>query len=254
LVALVLIVRDSTKTERDDTETIDVPDSLSHFFESLVGFFMLFLGVYGLRRAYRKRHQFEGHERIDCCDIHHLTQLATTDVEEEDGFKDEEGFRDAHLHNDTESRSDKVLKDDNVQHSHSSSLDLEGKDSTSSSTQESNCLKRWMDSGRRLSVRGLAVFAGVIHGLAGPGGVLAVIPAVQLHNWILATLFLSCFCLSSTVTMGCFACFYGSCSRGVGKRTQLEFQIHLFSSSFSILVGITWLVLLGMGKLDDVFP
>ena len=110
---------------------------------------------------------------------------------------------------------------------------------------------------RRISTKTLAFCIGIVHGLAGPGGVLGVIPAVQLQNWKLATIYLTCFCVSSTFTMGCFATMYAACSSrlvGNGADIRREFQIECFSACLSILVGITWLTLLSLGKLEDVFP
>jgi hypothetical protein len=135
---------------------------------------------------------------------------------------------------------------------HSSSIDLEAANSVGSD-KPSSCLGRFVDSCRQMSVQMIAVLAGILHGFAGPGAILAVVPAVQLHNWKLATLFLTCFCVTSTLTMGCFGCVYGSFTRGVGRRAHLEYQIHLFSASLSVLVGILWLVLIATGKMDDVF-
>jgi hypothetical protein len=51
LVGIVLIVL-SRKIKED---TVNVPDQLTVFFESLVGIFMLLLGGYGIRRAWNKR-------------------------------------------------------------------------------------------------------------------------------------------------------------------------------------------------------
>ena len=106
----------------------------------------------------------------------------------------------------------------------------------------------------------MATLAGIVHGLAGPGGVLGVIPAVQLHDARLASLYLATFCASSTVTMGTFALLYGNGSAcmvgggGGGVQGQREFIIESLSALLSILVGLLWLALLSLGKLDDVFP
>jgi hypothetical protein len=99
----------------------------------------------------------------------------------------------------------------------------------------------------------MAIWVGIIHGLAGPGGVLGVIPAVQLHDLKLASIYLGCFCISSTLTMGIFAATYGVLSARLGQGTQRGFQIECVSASLSILVGIVWLTLLSIGKLDDLF-
>ncbi len=53
--------------------------------------------------------------------------------------------------------------------------------------------------------RVVAFVIGVVHGIAGPGGILGVLPAVQLHSWQKASLYLGTFCLASTLIMvrGC---------------------------------------------------
>ena len=81
-----------------------------------------------------------------------------------------------------------------------------------------------------------------------------MIPAIQLHNGRLATLYLFCFCVSSTLTMGAFAVLYGTFSKRLGEQTHSAFKIEILSASLSLLVGVTWLFLLSIGKLEDVFP
>jgi len=101
----------------------------------------------------------------------------------------------------------------------------------------------------------LAIAAGIIHGAAGPGGVLGVIPAVQLRNGRLAFVYLSTFCLTSTLVMGGFAAFYarfsGWLAGGAGSRA---FLVEVGSAFLSFAVGVAWLVLLSVGKLEDIFP
>ena len=273
LVGVVLILRDYSQhsngddgSDDNDEDVIDMPDSVSHFFESLVGFFMLFLGIYGFRRALRLRHEYQG--RIPL----------SSEIEDVDDDDDEDGVtpveiieKRTHYHDDPHHRHEATLDtlvdmvvSDTPSRQQSTSVDAERHGHTmmnaielSGSTRRDRrgwCGMELFDASRRFSAKSMAVLAGVIHGLAGPGGVLGVIPAVQLHDWKLATIYLGCFCISSTITMGCFACFYGLFSSTVGRRTHLEFHIHCFSSSLSILVGITWLVLLSLGKLEDVFP
>jgi len=88
-----------------------------------------------------------------------------------------------------------------------------------------------------------------------------VLPAVQLHDGWLASIFLGCFCLSSTLTMGVFATVYGALtSKLVGQAeisenpTRREFWVEFISAILSVIVGVVWIVLLSTGKLEDVFP
>ncbi|KAL7537323.1 hypothetical protein ACHAWF_005736 [Thalassiosira exigua] len=107
----------------------------------------------------------------------------------------------------------------------------------------------------------LALCAGVLHGVAGPGGVLGVIPAVQLRDATLAATYLGSFCVTSTFVMGTFAASYGTLSEwmaGSGRRRggggDRVYVVQLGSALLSICVGIVWLVLLALGRLDEVFP
>mmetsp|Transcript_12473 Transcript_12473/g.16358 ORF Transcript_12473/g.16358 Transcript_12473/m.16358 type:complete len:330 (+) Transcript_12473:91-1080(+) len=99
----------------------------------------------------------------------------------------------------------------------------------------------------------LAFSVGVVHGIAGPGGVLGVLPAVQLHDWEKSSLYLGSFCLASTLIMGVFAALYGEITHRMSSTERMHFILTVVSASFSIAVGILWLVLLSLGKLDEFF-
>ena len=107
------------------------------------------------------------------------------------------------------------------------------------------CRRHFCSAGSALSL-----IAGLVHGLAGPGGVLGVLPAVQIRNPFLGSMYLITFCLFSTLTMGCFAAGYG---RLFAKRIGWEFRIECISACLSLVVGILWLILVGTGKMEEVF-
>ena len=107
---------------------------------------------------------------------------------------------------------------------------------------------------QRVSAGWIALLMGIVHGLAGPGGVLGVIPAVQLHDWKLALLYLLTFCITSTFIMGVFALVYGALTSKIGgSALRREFWIEFLSACLSLTVGIIWLVLVPLDKLDDIF-
>jgi hypothetical protein len=255
VVGISLIVFDYHRSQQqqtgdEDSAVLEVPDFLTHCFESLVGIFMLFLGMYGFQRALQKRYEFHGRQAVSTRDEDDEYDDCTSELElcEQPHDKIDLSQTKENSHAVSLVSFAHVVADH--EHSHEFDTMKNSNRPVHVTTQRSSDLCRT----QQCSAKSLAILVGIVHGLAGPGGVLGVIPAVQLHDWKLASLYLGCFCLSSTITMGCFASVYGSCCSRLSMTTNLEFQIHCFSSSLSILVGITWLVLLSVGKLEDVFP
>ncbi|KAF0709688.1 hypothetical protein AaE_012808 [Aphanomyces astaci] len=99
-----------------------------------------------------------------------------------------------------------------------------------------------------------ALIVGIIHGIAGPGGILGVMPAVRYHNWLRSMVYLGTFCLTSIIIMGLFAALYGELTSRLGQRsTIIAFRINVFSAVLSIGVGILWITLVALGKMKAVF-
>mmetsp|Transcript_26881 Transcript_26881/g.45333 ORF Transcript_26881/g.45333 Transcript_26881/m.45333 type:complete len:326 (-) Transcript_26881:26-1003(-) len=95
---------------------------------------------------------------------------------------------------------------------------------------------------------------GLLHGVAGPGGILGVLPAVEMQNWRYSCLYLGSFILTSTLSMGTFAALYGEVTKRIGATAEsMELALSVFSSAMSIVVGTVWLVLSLVGKLDTFF-
>lgn len=318
-VGSVLILWDYQKEGhdgRDDDDTIDMPESVQSFFESIVGIFLLLLGIHGLVSAVNLRREY------------------SLDVLEERGAVDANTMQsNRHLlggptpaGNESNQNEVRPIPPSRLDSMRSVELGILGSfDSTSRLSESSHSSSRvrpsvvvtpdedpYMDnvtyptttdqdihnhphdhghyfgdhlccsrsmlcffeifcflptcraSGRSLcltcteyeiSRKVLSVGIGIIHGVAGPGGVLGVIPAVQLHDWKLAFVYLGTFCLTSTLVMGTFAATYGLLSSKVSNGVaNFEFRMNVFSSCLSIAVGILWLVLLSLGKLHEFFP
>ena len=61
--------------------------------------------------------------------------------------------------------------------------------------------------------------------------------------------------------MGVFATIYGALTSRLVRQQRLadntarrELLVEILSACLSVLVGILWIVLLAVGKLEDVFP
>ena len=100
----------------------------------------------------------------------------------------------------------------------------------------------------------VAYFIGVLHGIAGPGTILGVIPAVEMHSWHATALYLVSFIAASTCCMGFFASIFGEVTRRAGAASeQIEFILNASSAVISLIVGVMWLVFGMLGRLDDFF-
>lgn len=100
----------------------------------------------------------------------------------------------------------------------------------------------------------LSFVIGLLHGVAGPGGILGVLPAVEMQKWTSSILYLSSFIFASTFSMGTFAALYGEITRRLGATTEVvELGLSVFSSGMSIVVGVIWFVFSMLGRLDEFF-
>jgi len=105
-----------------------------------------------------------------------------------------------------------------------------------------------------LTQRIVSFAIGLLHGFAGPGGVLAVFPTVQMTSWKSASLYLGSFIISSTFSMGVFASCFGETTRRLGAGAEsVELGLRIFSSVMSVVVGVVWLTLSILGKLENFF-
>lgn len=110
-----------------------------------------------------------------------------------------------------------------------------------------------LDTKDPLTQRLASVVMGLLHGTAGPMGVLAVLPTVEMTRWQSSCIYLGSFVVASTISMGFFAACFGEVTRRIGARAEsVEYGLRLFSSFAAIVVGAVWLSLSILGRLSDV--
>lgn len=95
---------------------------------------------------------------------------------------------------------------------------------------------------------------GVLHGVAGPGAILGVLPAIEMQSWRASSCYLGSFVVASTISMGAFAALYGELTKRMGSSAEsIELGLRVFSASLSVIVGFVWLALSFLDKLSDFF-
>ena len=99
----------------------------------------------------------------------------------------------------------------------------------------------------------VALGVGILHGIGGPGGVLAVLPTLLLPGALSSALYLGGFCVAATVTMGAVAGVYGACTfRSRDVSPNLPWILGFVSASSSVLIGVVWLICSATGTLDKL--
>ena len=165
LVGVIMIV----VTLHNDEETIEVPKAVSTLFESLVGVFMILLGSWGIRRAFVKKAKIYDMDVSTTAGViprddefhayphHHGSELRHTDGRQ--------------LNIDASEHEMNVDDIDDTEDVPEVDEESTGSRSYASNSPSQNCCKKLISN---LSPRTIALCAGIMHGLAGPGGVLGV--------------------------------------------------------------------------------
>jgi hypothetical protein len=114
--------------------------------------------------------------------------------------------------------------------------------------------KEWCDLKDPTVQKVIAFVIGTVHGIGGPGGVLGVLPVVELNDPSAAGLYILSFAVSSTFCMGAFAALYGELTKRLGATAEaVEFYINIFSCTLSVVVGLIWFIMSVNGKLNTLF-
>lgn len=222
---------------------------IGRYCDSLVGLFMIVLGVYGTMTALRVHQQKRTKRDVDL-ELHHITDTSSDDMTG-NGSGTDSPTGDLSMRPLLRRSADwdaEAAETTDTTDTSSSWYELEH------NLSEDCPLCGALDMADSSTQRILSFTIGLLHGVAGPGGILGVLPAVEMQNWRYSTLYLGSFILASTLSMGCFAAIYGEATKRIGATAEtVDFGLRVLSAAMSIIVGTVWFVLALLGKLEDLF-
>lgn len=252
-------------------------ERLSVVADKLVGASMIALGAVSLfslhrwrrRRAAERRHVADAHaDGPGARDIHSpgvapsLPEISLKTSETDEIASPSRSVRGVALELEAGSDAHAMAHDLDVPHTHAPA-DVEcGKMSTSSpvGVRTEDVAAVVAEASRARQSLGI----GFVHGLAGPSGILAVLPAVVLEDAARSTAYLVAFFVASTACMASFAAAFGAASDsatraglGEGARhsdtpARVAMALNLFAGCASIAIGTAWVALSSLGRLGDL--
>lgn len=250
-LVVVAVIFISLKGEMDLTR-------IGQISNTILGVFMITIGLYGVIGAFRtygeKRNKRDldldrssSYSDVDSSEA--ISQIASTITrgsstrKMNDGYADKDG-------NDADAENVQSCADCPSDNDHDNDHDH-------NHDQLQKCIMRmipYVDMHDSTTQKVVSFLIGVLHGVAGPGAILGVLPAVEMQSWRASFCYLSSFIVASTLSMGTFAALYGEVTKRLGSTAEsVELALRVFSSSLSIFVGFVWLVLSLLGKLDGYF-
>jgi hypothetical protein len=171
------------------------------YCDGMVGLFMIVIGSYGivgsLKTYYYKQNKRVDEKNQDDLEIGHMHENRNSSKEADNSWISQ--------------ASGAVNRAVGAaQHgSGSSHLTTNSANSASAVTKETSLLTGheipFLDIDDPFTQRLVSIAMGLLHGVAGPGGILGVLPAIEMRHWQSSTLYLGSFIIASTFSMGAFA-------------------------------------------------
>jgi len=205
------------------------------WLDGFVGIMMVALGVYGIviaMQAYRRSAVVLDPEAGDASDA-----IPLNSGQVDSSLPDDEPVKSVSM---VEMRQRRSTGDSSHESLAVEDVDLADGPGQEQETEESEVVKPKRPMDNPAMQRLVAFGVGVIHGVAGPGGVLGVLPAVAAGTLFKSFMYLSAFFLTSILTMGVFAALYGHYTQQITG--LILFRLQIFSSGAAILVGIILIV------------
>jgi ABC-type nickel/cobalt efflux system permease component RcnA len=213
------------------------------YCDFMVGFLMIALGLWSLRHYLLLRHKLQARRE------HHLQHHQHEAATEKTPLRLEAGDKSSSSSSSSEEDDDVEVR--KILHEHGTDHD----DATATAAPRSFCFGLCAADIKNPRTQQLTAFLyGTAHGLAGTGGILGVLPAVILNDWVKSWAYLGAFCLASILVMGAFAAVYGEVTGRMSRFSDASLvRVGVFSSCVSLTVGVLWVVLVSTGTLDEVF-
>ena len=209
--------------------------AMERYANGFVGIFMILLGCHGVISAFKLRAEKNSKRNESSEEDVQEQLLSSADMEEQ-----------------------KSINQDEIELLEIDEYDINNTSTNNNKSSPSIKKKKvWYETVSMrdpLTQQIVAFSIGIVHGVAGPGGVLGVLPAVEMKDPSLSMIYLTSFVLTSTFCMGLFAALYGEVTKQLAmKADQMEFYLSCGSSSLSVVIGFLWLFLSLAGKLQDFF-
>ena len=96
----------------------------------------------------------------------------------------------------------------------------------------------------------------MLAGIAGPGGLLAIVPTMYYDTKGESVLYILVFLVVSTIMMGFVALGWGFLTSYLmtsSKSDLVTKGVYFFSCGASIVVGILWIILNALDLVDEIF-
>lgn len=100
------------------------------------------------------------------------------------------------------------------------------------------------DAGDRHVHTTAAFLIGSVHGVAGTGYLLGVLPLLALSSWLDASAYLAGFAMGTIAAMMLFSSLLGLLAQGAGSRAVLVYRrVFAATSALALAVGVAWILL-----------
>jgi len=196
--------------------------ALGQICDPIVGAFMLVIGVYGVVGSLRE-HRYKVLKKTASASITLSGAPDLDDLDDNVANREERemllleaggGNRSNSSGSSGSSGSGRDRDEDSLSSSrddgdgsglHTANKGTPSKGTHASAPAPAPAIKPFLDMKNPTHQKVISIAMGLLHGVAGPGGILGVLPAVEMQHWQSSLLYLGSFMVASALSMGLFA-------------------------------------------------